>query len=232
MKVILLILGSICALYGLGVNAIVTSTGWFNWVFGILGAVLIKGALLFVLVLCLVNFCVAESRIIKTAKSVPDEDAAWVIILGAKVNDSGVSLEFARRIDAAADFAKDHPGAYVVTTGGQGSDEPETEGEAAAKRLISRGIDPSRIIVENRSDSTRENFDFAKELMKEQGYRDGDKVVIVSSAFHLYRAGKIAKAAGLENVSYLGVTGKTFLLPQYYFREYAALLFENVKGYY
>ncbi|MBO4819011.1 MAG: YdcF family protein [Firmicutes bacterium] len=248
MKMILKLLGILCILYGLGVNALVTSRSWFNWIFCILGAAFLalgflwkhivklpwaaKGILLLAVFLCIVNFAAAEARIIKAAKSLPGENAKWVVILGAKVNDSGVSLEFGRRIDAAADFAKKHEGAIIVTTGGRGSDEPMSEGEAACERLLSLGIDKDRIVVEKKSDSTRENFEFAKDLMKERGYSEGDEIIIVSSEFHLYRAGKIAKAAGFEDISYIGVQGKAFLLPQYYFREYAALLFESVKGYY
>jgi uncharacterized SAM-binding protein YcdF (DUF218 family) len=248
MKMVLKVLGIICIVYGLGVNMLVTSRSWFNWIFCILGAFLlalsflwkyivklpggIKAVLLILLGLCIVNFAIAEARIIKTAKSIPDDEAKWVIILGAKVNDSGVSLEFGRRIDAAANFLKSHPEAVAVTTGGKGPDEPETEGQAAFDYLVSSGIDPSRIIAEKKSDSTRENFEFAKNIMKEKGYKDGDEIIIVSSAFHLYRAGKIARAAGFDELSYLGVRGKIFLLPQYYFREYAALVFESVKGYY
>ena len=248
MKMILKILGIICIVYGLGVNALVASRSWFNWIFCMLGAAFLALAFLWkyivkmpaalkiflavALVLYIANFTIAETRIIRTARSLPSEDAKWVIILGAKVNDSGVSLEFARRIDAAAEYAKAHPDVIVVTTGGKGFDEPESEGEAAAKRLIASGIDAKRIVIEKKSDSTRENFAFAKELMEERGFKDGDGVIVVSSAFHLYRAGKIAGAAGFRNLSYMGVQGKLFLLPQYYFREYAALIFESLKGYY
>ena len=183
MKMILKILGIICIVYGLGVNALVTSRSWFNWIFCMLGAAFLaigflwkyivkmpaalKICLALTLALCIANFAVAEVRIIKTAKSLPSDNAKWVIILGAKVNDSGVSLEFARRIDAAAEYAKAHPDVIVVTTGGKGSDEPESEGEAAAKRLIASGINAKRIVTEKKSDSTRENFAFAKELMEE-----------------------------------------------------------------
>ena len=245
---ILRIAGLICIIYAIGVNMLVASRSWFNWIFCILGSLLLilsflwnrmlklpplaKGVLLLMLLLCVINFTVAEARIIKTARSVPDSDAKWVIILGAKVNESGVSLEFGRRIDAACEFAKANTDSILVTTGGKGLDEPISEGEAAAERLRSFGIESDRILIENASDSTRENFEFAKKLMEEKGYKKGDEIIIVSSSFHLYRAGKIANAAGFDNVSFLGVQGKIFLLPQYYFREYAALVFESLNGYY
>ena len=248
MKRFLIILGTIFIIYGLGVNAMVSGSAWFNWIFCIAGLILIllafawkwikklpkalKAVLVLVFILCLANFAVAETRIIKTANSIPDKDAKWVIILGAKVNNSGVSLEFARRIDAACDYAKENTDCIIVTTGGKGKDEPEAEGLAALNRLLNQGIYADRIIAESKSDSTRENFLFAKALMEERGYKEGDKVIIVSSAFHLYRAGKIAHASGFDDIGYLGVTGKAYLLPQYYFREYAALLFESLKGVY
>ena len=248
MKIFLNILGSVCIVYGLGVNVLVTSRSWFNWIFCIIGAFLIalgclwkyvvklplwtKAVLLVLLALCLSNFIIAETRIIRTARSVPDDDAKWVVILGAKVNDSGVSLEFARRIDAAAEFLKKNPGSVAVTTGGKGDDEPVSEGEVAAERLMSLGVEKERILVEKASESTRENFEFAKAVMEANGYEDGEEIIIVSSAFHLYRASKIAEVSGFDNISYMGVRGKLYLLPQYYLREYAAIVFESVKDYY
>ena len=74
MKMVLKILGIICILYGIGVNVLVTSRTWFNWIFCIAGVFLlvlgflwkyivrfpigVKIVLLAVLVLCLINFTV------------------------------------------------------------------------------------------------------------------------------------------------------------------------------
>lgn len=247
-KIIFILLGIISCVYGLTVNAIVSSVHWFNFIFCIFGAVLIliglfceklkklpkrlKLVLLLLILAVAVNFAAAESKIIKASKSVPSDDAGWVLILGAKVNESGVSLEFARRIDAGLSYAQAHEDCTVVTTGGKGQDEPESEGLAAARRLIAGGLPADRIITEQESDSTYQNFEYALKLMRENGYEDTDRVVIVSSAFHLFRAGKIAASAGIENVSFLGVTGKPFLLPQYYVREYCAYILEALKGHY
>lgn len=245
-KKLLIWLGLICCVYSVMVVSVISAGHWFNFIFLIIGAVFILAGLFLkklcrlprlakiiicsVLALCLVNFCAVESRIIKAAHSVPEDNAKWVIILGAKVNRGNVSLEYARRIDAAADYARENPGAVLVTTGGKGPDEPVSEGAAAAKRLIADGIPGERIVIESESTSTEENFRFALALMKSEGYETGDAVVIVSSAFHLYRAGLLAKSCGFENVSFLGVTGKVALLPQYYLREYAAVVREYFGG--
>lgn len=234
--------GIASCLYGQAVIAIIGTTHWFNYAFMIFGAFLIflgliwrflirapRGLKIFLVTavcLCLLNFGIFEGRVIRMSRSVPAEDAKWVIVLGAKVNQGNVSLEFAKRIDAAAEYAKAHPDAVLVTTGGKGFDEPVSEGAAARQRLIGAGIPEDRILTEEQSTSTRENFTCCLQLMQARGYQPGDPVVVVSSSFHLYRADKFARAAGLENTSYLGIEGLKILLPQYYVREYAA----NISG--
>ena len=113
-----------------------------------------------------------------------------------------------------------------VTTGAQGVDEKMAEGEAAARILRSMGFDESRIITETKSTTTQENFKYAREIIAANGGTIYDGVVVVTSYFHLYRALRLAKEAGFENVSGLGSKGLDILLPHYYFREYAALMKE------
>ncbi len=238
--------GIVSCLYGQAVVSVIGSSSWFNFAFLIFGAFLIvlgllwkwllsrsrglKICLVLLAALCLTVFCVFEGKVIRMSRSEPAPDGRWVIVLGAKVNRGNVSFEFARRIDGAAAYAKEHPDAVIVTTGGKGADEPVSEGAAARQRLIAAGISEERILTEEKSTSTKENFLYALELMRAAGYRDGDSVVVVSSSFHLFRADKFARAAGLENTSYLGVVGKKFLLPQYYVREFAAYVSGILSG--
>ena len=84
-------------------------------------------------------------------------------------------------------------------------------------RLIGRGIDESRIIVEDKSISTRENLALAKPLIEAAGGElSKDRVLIVSSYFHLYRASLYAASEGYDNTEYLGSAGLVLLKPHYY----------------
>lgn len=190
----------------------------------------------------LVHFSWFESKVISFANSEPAEDAEYMIILGAKVNGSRPSLEFQRRIDAALDYAREHDDLVIICTGGKGSDEDIPESLAAYNYLLANGIDESRLFREEKSTSTTENFLYAGEIIEALGSgclgaespdgTDGramnntSGVIVVSSAFHLYRASIIAERAGFTDVSFLGSTGLKILEPHYYIREYAAYVRE------
>ena len=107
--------------------------------------------------------------------------------------------------------------------------EPVSEGRAAADMLQDLGIPADRIIVEDRSTSTAENLAFARVLIEEAGGDvAADRVVIVSSSFHLFRADLHARDCGYGNRGSLGSEGLRILMPQYYLREFAALVKEYV----
>lgn len=196
------------------------------------------------LAVVLAHFSWFEVNAIKAANSVPDDSAKYMIVLGAKVNGTVPSLEYQRRIEKALEYAKDHKELIVICTGGQGNDENIAESVAAYNYLLEHGIEESRLFKEEKSTSTTENFLFAKEAIAKSmasfmSSLDGAKdiidhaedlqpsdVIIVSSEFHLYRAGLIAKRAGYSNLSYLGSSGRQILKLHYYLREYAAYVRE------
>ena len=89
-----------------------------------------------------------------------------MIVLGAKVRKGGVptrALQY--RLDVAAVYAKAHPHVMIVVSGGQGADEDATEASVMKHYLVAQGIEPSRIIEEDRSTSTYENILFTRALL-------------------------------------------------------------------
>ena len=149
------------------------------------------------------HFTIFEVNVIRFANSQPAPDARYMIILGAKVNGETPSMEYQKRIEAAYNYAKEHPDIKIICTGGKGDDEAIPESFAAANFLIRNGVDASRVFKEEQSTTTEENFAYAKDFIK----GDLSDVVVVSSAFHLYRASLIAKREGYSNVSYIGSVG-------------------------
>lgn len=245
LRIILILLGVVCIAYCLLVLSVIGTGSWFNFAFGIIGAFLLACGILgnqlvawitkwpmpakiIVAVLCvavILNFAIFEIKVIHASHQTPDPGADVIIVLGAKVKNTGPSREFAVRLQTAADYAIENPKTYVFLTGGQGSDEPQSEAEAGFDYMISRGISKERLLFEKKSTSTIENFSFAKDVLEKEGlYKDDMRVVVCSSEFHLYRAGLLAKEAGFNNVQFLGSTGLRLLLPQYYLREYAAYI--------
>ena len=241
-RIILIVVGMLIFVYAGVVLVMTRSTDLFNYAGFVAGAVFIAAgvwvyklkellhmipnpviAIVIVLFLAvLVHFTMFEVKVINFAESTPRDDAEYIVVLGAKVTDGRPSLEFQKRIDAALDYALNHENVIIVCTGGQGSDEDLPESVVAYNYFLSNGIDESRLLREERSTSTHENLEFAAELIGE----NPSNVIIVSSAFHLYRANIIASKLGYTDVSFIGITGSGILMPHYYVREYVAYINE------
>lgn len=154
------------------------------------------------------------------AHDTPPKKAEYLIVLGAKVNGSDMSLSLYNRAEAALRYLQKNPETKVIVTGGKGHGEHITEAEAAARYLLENGIEDNRILKEDKSTSTFENFLFAKEFIPDL---HGD-VVIASNDFHLFRARMIAKRLGYMNVHTLAAPTPNVVKIQTYTREYAAVL--------
>ena len=94
------------------------------------------------------------------------------------------------RLRAALAYLEDYPDAKAVVTGGQGPDEPESEGQCMRDWLIEKGVDPERVIAEEAASDTRENLRFSCDLIAQDCGEDWQtqRIVIVSSEYHLCRA--------------------------------------------
>ncbi len=128
------------------------------------------------------------------------EDA--VIVLGAAVHGKTPSLTLKRRLDKAVEYHTQNPDAVIVVSGGQGAQEDISEAEAMKTYLIENGVASDKIIKEDKSTSTSENFRFSKEILDKQ--LSGDySVAFITNEYHISRASLCAKRAGLENTTHL-----------------------------
>lgn len=173
---------------------------------------------------------IAEGVILSAMGKEPAVDADYVIVLGAKVNGTTPSLSLRYRIDSAAEYLKENPESVVVASGGQGKDEAISEALAIKHSLETKGIDPIRILLEDKSTSTEENLIFSQALIESHGGNADSDVVIVTSDFHLFRALRLAKKLGYTNVT--GSAAKTMwaLIPQNHLREILAVGYYFVTG--
>lgn len=146
-----------------------------------------------------------------------------VIVLGCGVRGKSPSLMLRQRIDAAAEYLKEHPTLSVICTGGLGTNATITEAACIARELMDRGIEAERIYLEDRSESTSENLAFSLSIIRAEGL--DEKLIIISSDFHLYRALSMAKRLGLEAET-LAAPTPAGLYPTFFVRECIALLKE------
>ena len=166
---------------------------------------------------------VTEALILKASFGDPDPGCKYVVVLGAKVRHDGPSVSLQNRIDAAYDYLTAHPDAIAIVSGGKGEDEPMTEAECMYDGLIARGINPERIWLEDKATSTWENLQFSLDLIEEKTGIRPESIGIISSEYHLFRAGLFADACRVESV---GIPAKTTLKSQklnHFLREVAGV---------
>jgi len=161
---------------------------------------------------------------IHAATKEPVENAT-LVVLGCRTYGDRPSIMLASRLDAAYEYLTEHPNALCVVSGGQGPDEPISEGEFMYQYLVKKGIAPQRIYRETESTSTRENLQFSKTIIEAEGLNP--RIAIVTNEYHEYRASMVAKNLGLEHGA---VSAKTpwWLFPTYYIRELYGILYEWV----
>ena len=158
----------------------------------------------------------------------------YVIILGARVKGEKPAKSLMERIKAATEYLKKNPEVKVIATGGKGKNEGIAEGVAIKRELLKNGISEDRIILEDKSKNTVENFRFSLEKIRnsENGKNKNSenngnrkiKVLIVTNDYHIFRSKNIARKAGFDNENYeiYGLPAKTPLIsiPKSYFREF------------
>ena len=163
------------------------------------------------------------------AKHSDQVKADALIVLGAAVHGDRVTWVLSNRLDTAADYLNAHPDTICVVSGGQGDGESVTEASAMQKYLIERkGIDPSRILVEDRATSTRENFAFSKALIEEQLGKDAS-IAFVTTDFHVFRAGRVAKKAGIT-ASGIAAPDVWYIRINNFFRECVGITVYALRG--
>lgn len=167
-------------------------------------------------------FLAAEAPILHAALSSNGSDAPYVIVLGAAVYGETPSISLRHRADRAAAHLTDNPEAVAVVSGGQGEGEDISEAECMRRYLRDKGVADSRILLEDKSTSTLENLTFSKQVIVESG-GDPSRVAVVSSAYHLYRAKRMAAALDMNADGLPSSDGYAVYMAGMYIREAMAV---------
>lgn len=132
-----------------------------------------------------------------------EEDA--VIVLGAGVHGTVPSRALRGRLDAAIGFLNKYPHTVAVVSGGKGPQEDTSEAEAMRIYLTEHGISPDRIICEDTSTSTYENFVNSKAML-DRLFPQGWRAAFVTNDYHVFRAEWVAATAGIADITHLHYT--------------------------
>ena len=159
------------------------------------------------------------------AKDNADGSEKAIIVLGCGIDGERISPKLTRRLDKAIEYFNEHPDKPVIVSGGQGAQEDIPESTAMKRYLVSKGVPDGMIIEESNSTSTFENFEFSKDIA--DTLPGGDRIVFVTSRFHIYRASRYAAGAGFE-AHHIGARVPFYELPSNYLREMLAIVAEYV----
>lgn len=172
------------------------------------------------LIALLALFLVASGFMLHAAAR-PPEKQATVIVLGAAIKGDQPCSMLADRLDTAANYLEANKDSACVVSGGKGRDEQYSEAEVMARYLVNKGIDPSRIYLEDRSRNTEENIRFSRAVIEENDLNP--RIVIATQEFHQYRAQELAKKQGFDAVGPATCRTSLRLLECYWVREFAAV---------
>ena len=164
-----------------------------------------------------------ECLIIHASLGDKDETCEYMLVLGAKVRHDGPSVSLMDRIKAAADYMNAHPDVIAIVSGGKGQDEPITEAQCMYEELVKLGIDPSRIWMEEKATSTWENLHFALNLIEKKTGQRPEKIGLLSSEYHLFRAKLFARACEVDAVGIPARTSRLSQMINHFMREVAGV---------
>ncbi|MBG0809814.1 YdcF family protein [Methylosinus sp. H3A] len=147
-----------------------------------------------------------ENRFARPAADMPAPGG--IIVLGGAFDENismargGVAFnDSAERLTATVELSRRYPQARILFSGGSSSlrGSPFSEAQVAGRFLEQMGVDPARIILEDKSRNTFENAVYSRELASP---RPGEPWLLVTSAMHMPRSVGIFRRVGFPAIPY------------------------------
>ncbi len=179
--------------------------------------------------LCAVFFGVVEGLVVSVMTVKPQNNLDYVIVLGAQVRGTRITNSLRKRLEAAKEYLDENPDTIAVVSGGKGPGEDLSEAQCMYNYLIENGINPERIIMEDKSTSTEENIEFSMNIIESNFEGESPSIGVVTNNFHIYRAVKICEKKGYE-VSGIPAESDRILFVNYMVREFFAIVQYKITG--
>ncbi len=173
---------------------------------------------LFLLMAGITGFC-----IIRTAVTKPRAGYPYLVVLGCVVKGKTPTSSLRDRITGAYEYLRKNPQTRCIVSGALGPKAQITEAECMFRELIVLGIEPERIVLEEQARNTWQNLQFSAEIItRETGSRPGE-IAVVTSEYHLFRTGIMARRQNLQLLPVPAATGRFILRLNYTLREIGAV---------
>jgi uncharacterized SAM-binding protein YcdF (DUF218 family) len=172
------------------------------------------------LIVLLLPFCTLWNLVSRYDHAEPSaEHHRIAIVLGAALWDQQPSPALKERLNLALRLYKEKRVDYLLLSGGLGV-SGITEAEGMKRYLIAHGVHADHLILEDRSNNTKENLKYAAELLKQS---KGEKVALITHDYHMYRALNYARQAGVRATP-APVHSQVLFTPYHKARECLALI--------
>ena len=135
-----------------------------------------------------ITFLAAQIFIACTGKENCTFKEKYVIGLGAGLIGEEPTKPLKLRMEKLYEYMLINRDATAIVCGGRGKTEDITEAEAYFRYLTGRGIEPERIILEDKSRNTAQNFRNTAEIIKEREGTTDVSCAVVTSDFHMWRS--------------------------------------------
>lgn len=205
----------------------ISSVFWCKMIEAVLN--LFISLVLYFPILMISFYCYSFLYAILTRQYIKKQSIDFILVLGCALSGIEASPILASRLDRAIEYYhKGGDSARFVVSGGQGRDEIVSEACAMKRYLCQNGIPEDRILLEDRSTTTRENMKFSGELMR--AFNKDYHAVFVTNNFHVLRSAIMAQNTG---VCAQGIGCKTnrFYYPAALLREGIAIVVSYKKVY-
>lgn len=111
-----------------------------------------------------------------------------VATLGLRLDSPAVDEHLRGRVDVGIETLRETDASHVVFSGARTNpDVAVAEAEAMREYAVERGVDPDRILVEDRAWNTIGNAYFTRRLLEDRGI-DAETIRVVTSCYHADRA--------------------------------------------
>lgn len=195
----------------------------------------------FMMALCI--FGATMYLVVSGTRQRPEGGLDYVVVVGDRVYDEGISNALRLKLDRAADYFLHDPGTVLVLSGGQKDGDPVPEALAMYNYLRLKGIPDASLLMEMSSEHTRENIELSLYVIehdieqRNSGLPPGRKrkledmeIGILTTDFNMYRAMRYAREAGYPEVYGISTDTDPILYPHECVKESCALVGDILTG--
>lgn len=137
---------------------------------------------------------VMVAQVIHQASLDQSHPADAILVFGAAEYVGHPSPVYRARLDHAYNLFQQGLAPLIITTGGSGNDPQFSEGQVGRDYLAKRGIPDVNLIAETQGSDTEHSARRVAVIMEANNLKS---VLLVSDAYHVYRAKRIMEAEGI-----------------------------------